>query len=227
MLPGHDFVNNDADPADDNGHGTEVAGIAAARGDNQFGIAGVDWKASILPVKVLGADGSGTDANIAAGITWAADNGASVINLSLGGPGQSAVLQSAIDYALSKDAVVVAAAGNEASSQAQYPAAASGVVAVSATDWGGNLAWFSSYGHWVDLAAPGTSLMTTGGDSIYARVSGSSFAAPLVAGVAALVRSVHPTWTQAEVVCDLAHSAHDLGSPGIDSQFGYGEVDAA
>src|SRR5205823_15048136 len=189
VLPGYDFVDDSSDTSDRLGHGTFVAGVAAADTNNGIGIAGVAWNASILPVKVLDRSGGGTDAQIAAGITWAADNGASVINLSLGGPESSEVLRNAIEYALSKNVVVVAAAGNEASTIPQYPAAYPGVVAVSATDWAGDLTYFSSFGPWVTLAAPGFEITGTDRDGAYETDSGTSFAAPMVAAVAALVRA--------------------------------------
>ncbi len=225
VLTGYNFVDGSTDTRDLDGHGSFVAGIAAANTSNRVGMAGVAWRVSILPVKVLDDSGSGTDAEIASGITWAADNGASVINLSLGDAEQSEVLQSAIDYARSKDVVVVASAGNEGREQPQYPAAAAGVVAVAATDWGGELTNFSSYGPWVDLVAPGfevTGPSTTGYDT----ASGTSFSAPLVSGIAALVRAHNPGWTGEQIVADLERTARDLGSPGVDDEYGYGMVDA-
>src|SRR5207249_1118948 len=158
IAPGLDVVNGDSYPSDDNGHGTMVAGIAAAAGNNALGTAGVAWDATILPVKVLNAQGSGTDADVATGITWAADQGASVINLSLGGPSPSPVLEDAVDYARSKGALVVCAAGNAGWERPMYPAAYAGALAVTATNWSDDVAWFSNWGSWVDLAAPGMSI---------------------------------------------------------------------
>jgi subtilisin family serine protease len=229
LLPGWDFVRGDAVPDDEHGHGTMVAGVAAARTNNERGVAGVAWKGWILPVKVLDAGGSATDANIAAGITWAVDHGADVINISLGGPGASSVLQAAVDYATARDAVVVAAAGNDGNSVPHYPAAARGVIAVGATDSGGRLAYFSNFGDWVDVVAPGVSVMTTvkGPGEQYDRKSGTSFSSPLVAGVILLMRSADPGVTQATVVDRLRRSALDLGLPGFDSFFGSGLVNAS
>ena len=146
--PGRNFVAGNADAHDDSviGHGTLVAGIAAATTNNGIGIAGAAWNASVLPVKVLDSRGFGTDSQVAAGVVWAADHGADVINLSLGGPTSGEVLCDAIAYAQSQDALVVASAGNGANGRLNYPAACPGVVAVSATDANGDFASFSSFG---------------------------------------------------------------------------------
>jgi subtilisin family serine protease len=223
VLDGFDFANDDSDAADDEGHGTFVAGIAGGKRDNGRGVAGVS-QARILPVKVLDSSGAGTDADIAAGITWSADHGADVINLSLGGPGRSAVLEQAISYALDAGSLVVAASGNSASDVPIYPAAIPDVVAVSATDWAGNFAWFSSFGSWVDLAAPGMEMISTypGG---YAQGSGTSFAAPVVAGAAAMFRNKVPTASVGETRAALLASARDVGPVGIDPQYGVGLLD--
>ncbi len=229
ILSGWDVVNRDGDPSDDYGHGTEVAGVLAAAHDGQ-GIAGAAPGASILPVKVLDAQGRGTDADVATGITWAADHGARVINLSLGGPGDSQVLREAVAYALSKDAVVVASAGNDEGTTPNYPAAIPGAVAVAATDWEGDATFFTSYGDWVDVAAPGWDLWTTarasGPKASYASFSGTSASAPLVAGAAALVRAQNPGWTQKQVVDRILGTALDVGPRGRDPYHGAGLVDA-
>ncbi len=179
---------------DDFGHGTLVAGIIAANLGNKRGIAGIAPQAQIMPVKVLDASGGGTDAEIASGITWAADHGAKVINLSLGGPGNSDVLCAAVDTALADDAVVVAAAGNDAGETVGYPAACPGVIAVSATNDTGALTSFSSFGWRVDVAAPGFDITSTASrrrrpPTRTTTESGTSLSAPIVAGVAALVRA--------------------------------------
>ncbi|MEN3342249.1 MAG: hypothetical protein V7644_1653 [Actinomycetota bacterium] len=230
LAAGKDVVNGDADASDDAGHGTMVAGIAAAAADNGVGVAGAAWAATILPVKVLGADGSGTDADVATGITWAADNGARIVNLSLGGPGDSAVLRQAVAYAQSRDVLVVAAAGNSGAHEPMYPAAYPGVVAVTATDWSGNVASFSSWGPWVDVAAPGIDITSTypaaGAAANYATGSGTSFAAPLVAGVAHLLRSANQGWTADQTASRLRASARDVGPRGVDDAYGFGLLDA-
>jgi subtilisin family serine protease len=229
LKPGYDFVNDDDDPQDDNGHGTFVAGAAAAITNNSEGVAGAAWRGGIIPVKVLDSLGLGTDADIAAGITWAADHAAEVINLSLGGPDTSQVLEDAVSYALSQDVVVVASAGNDGTSLPIYPAAYEGVMAVSATDRSGTFAYFSNYGWWVDISAPGMLITSTYwylGDHIYATGHGTSFAAPLVSGAALLVRYKNPAWTQADVVDEFLTRSQDRGPAGIDPFYGRGWLDA-
>ncbi|MGH9000346.1 MAG: S8 family serine peptidase, partial [Acidimicrobiia bacterium] len=226
LVPGWDVVDDDSRPDDDHGHGTMVAGVAAARTGNGRGVAGVAWRGSIMPVKVMSSEGFATDADVAEGIVWATDHGADVINLSLAAPGSSTALQSAVDYALAGDVVVVAAAGNDASSVPNWPAAARGVIAVGAVDRSGARAAFSSFGSWVDLVAPGVELATTandGGES-YALADGTSFASPLVAGVALLVRAYDPGAGPAAVADRLVRSATDRGAPGPDPYSGAGVV---
>jgi subtilisin family serine protease len=229
LLPGFDVVNNDNVPADDEGHGTWVAGVAAARTNNERGVAGVTWRGWIMPVKVLDASGSATDSNIIYGIKWAVDHGADVINLSLGGPDPSPALCAGIDYATSRDVVVVAAAGNDGDSAPHYPAACTGVIAVGATDSANRRTPWSNYGDWVDLMAPGVDITTTanGTTEKYASVSGTSFSSPLVAGVAVLLRAADPSASQATIADRLRRSALDLGPPGFDINYGYGLVSAS
>ncbi|HEV7534658.1 MAG TPA: S8 family peptidase, partial [Acidimicrobiia bacterium] len=238
LVPGYDFVNNDSSPDDDFSHGTMVAGIAAAITNNGQGVAGGAWRGRIMPVKVLDSSGSANDDNIAAGITYAVDHGASVINLSLGGPGASTTLQTAVDYATHHNVVVVAAAGNDgtkgvtAATTPHYPAACDGVISVGATDAVGNHAAFSSYGSWVDVVAPGEAtasagITTTTWKSGYATGSGTSFSSPLVAAVAFLMRSADPNADEATITLRLIATADDLGAPGLDSVYGSGMVDAA
>jgi type VII secretion-associated serine protease mycosin len=236
VLPGKDFVNNDSDAADDNGHGTAVAGVAAAATNNGLGIAGVTWTTKVLPVKVLDSSGAGSDSAIASGITWAADNGASIINLSLGAGYDGAVLRSAVQYALAKGVVVVAAAGNNADAGPVYPAAYPGVLAVSATDESGTFASFSNIGSYVGVAAPGVNVMapvSTAASVIpitrdrYTPMSGTSFSAALVSGVASLVKAQHPDWSPAQIVDRVETTARDVGPYGVDPYYGHGLVDAA
>jgi type VII secretion-associated serine protease mycosin len=231
LVTGRDVVNRDADPSDDNGHGTAVAGVVGAVTGNGTGVAGVAWNAKIMPVKVLRADGTGFDGDIAAGITWAADHGADIINLSLGGFGSSTALDQAIDYALARDVLVVAAAGNEAAGVPSYPAAIPGVLAVAATDAQGQFAWFSNHGPWITLAAPGIGIVSTalaaGPTPAIASATGTSFSSPIVAGVAALVRERHPAWRWDKVAYELVRTARDSGPAGVDDAYGFGIVDAA
>lgn len=227
VLPGYDFANSDSDPSDDNGHGTAVAGTAAASGNDGIGVAGVAWGVSILPVKVLNSAGSGYYSAIANGITYAADNGARVINLSLGGTSSSLTLQNAVSYAVGKGCVVVAAAGNNGNNATVYPAAYANVLAVSALNAADTLPTWSSYGSFVDLCAPGENITTTYSGSGYATVSGTSFSSPTVAGVAALALSVNPALSNTKVASLLTSTADDLGATGYDIYFGAGRVNAA
>lgn len=230
-VPGYDFINNDADARDDNGHGTRMAGIVAAQAFNGLGIAGTAPGCTLLPVKVLGADGTGPYSAIASGITYAADHGARVINLSLAGTAAADVLQSAVNYATARGAVVVAAAGNFGTGDPVYPAAYLNAVAVSATDANDVVASFSSWGSWVSLAAPGTNILTTnwsaGGTLPYASSSGTSPATAFVSGALALLFSAHPDLTNTGAVSSLTSAAHDIGPAGWDPQSGWGRVDVA
>ncbi|MEO8609122.1 MAG: S8 family serine peptidase [Chloroflexota bacterium] len=186
ILPGYDFVQNDATPQDEFGHGCEVSGIIAANMSNGIGIAGVAPNARIMPLRVLDASGSGYYSNVAAAITYAADNGAQIINLSLGGTVPSTTLQNAVDYAVSKGVMVVAAAGNSYGGAVMYPAAYPNVVAVASVDTNLQISNFSAVGPEVDLRAPGRDIMSTSLDGSYIASNGTSFAAPQVAGIAAL-----------------------------------------
>ncbi|MDC7123600.1 S8 family serine peptidase [Cellulomonas fimi] len=231
VLPGVDLVDDDDDPSDPAGHGTLVAGIVAARADNGVGLAGAAPDATILPVRVLDADGFGTDSVVAEGIAWAVAHGADVVNLSLGGPETSPVLASAINAAVDAGVVVVAASGNEGTEVAQYPAAYAptidGLLSVGAVDRWGALAGWSSWGDTVTVTAPGEMVAGpgTGGDYVYG--SGTSFAAPMVSGVAALLAAHTPTLTPAQVEQRLVTTARDAGQRGRDAYYGAGIVDAA
>jgi thermitase len=227
-VNGWDWVNNDNVPQDDIGHGTHVAGIAAAATNNGTGVAGVCPNCRVMALKVLDAGGSGTYSNIAAGIIYAADKGAKVINLSLGGYADSQLLRDAVAYA-SQYAVVVAAAGNDNKQDRFYPAAYDDyVVAVAATDNNDQKAAFSNYGDWVDIAAPGVSVWSTLYDDTYAAWSGSSMAAPFVSGVAGLVRSKNPSWSAGAARGQLLHTADGIDSlnPGYEGKLGAGRVNA-
>jgi thermitase len=177
------------------GHGTHVAGIAAAMTNNTKGVAGLGYNATLMNVKVLGDDGSGYYSWIANCIVWSADNGAKVINMSLGGPSKSKTLEDAVNYAWRKGVVVVAAAGNSGNSSPTYPAYYTNAIAVAATDGNDQKASWSSFGRWVDVAAPGASIYSTfpshpytlNKGLNYGYASGTSMATPHVAGLAALL----------------------------------------
>jgi thermitase len=232
---GWDFVNGDNRPQDDNGHGTHVAGIAAAASNNGVGIAGIAWGARIMPLKVLDSNGSGSESNVAAAMTWAADHGAKVINLSLGG-GPSSVMEDAVNYAYSSGVTVVAAAGNDGAlgGGVLYPAAYDHAIAVASTDASNNRSSFSSYGPEVDLAAPGSGIYSTVptgscefcNPSGYNTLSGTSMATPHVAGVAALLASLPQFDSPDKIRNGMEATALDLGDPGWDQFYGFGLVQA-
>ncbi|RAS72747.1 S8 family peptidase [Priestia endophytica] len=187
LLPGYNFVNGNSNVTDVNGHGTHVAGIAAASINNNLGIAGIAPAARILPVKALADNGSGISTNIANGIVYAANQGAQVINLSLGTTQDSLTIRNAIDYAVNRGFVVVAAAGNNGANLLTYPAVYQNVLSVASTDENDQRSSFSNYGTWVDVAAPGSNILSTYPNSYYSYLSGTSMACPHVAGLAALL----------------------------------------
>lgn len=241
IVAGYDFVDDDSDPTDPSDtsagaheHGTFVATVAAAR-SNAVGAVGACPGCSIMPIRVLDADGEGSDVNIAQGIEWAVAHGADVINLSLGGPNPSTIVSAAIDDARAQDVVVVAAAGNleegqsgDAATVPFYPAAYTGVLAVAATCSpsahaldsnpceglaDGAIAPFSHRGDsWVDLAAPGVNVATGTGGTVYFR--GTSAASPLVSGAVALLRAAHPGWSEEQVRDALVGTAAPVEPPG-------------
>jgi subtilisin len=226
---GYDFVNDDADPMDDNGHGTMVAGIIAAE-DNGSGVVGVAPQARLYALKVLNAGGSGWLGDVIAGVDWARANGVQVVNMSLGSSSASYGLQMAIANAYDAGLVLVAAAGNSGNcygrnDSVQYPARYSQVIAVAATNSGDVRPCFSSTGSTVEIAAPGVSTTSTYRGGGYASGSGTSFASPHVAGTAALVIAGGTTSNTA-VRQRLQTTADDLGATGRDNLYGYGLVDA-
>jgi thermitase len=222
---GYDWVNNDPHPMDDNGHGTHVAGTIAAAINNGIGIAGLA-NVRIMAEKVLDQNGSGTASDVAQGIIHAVESGAKIINLSLGASFNSEVMYEAVKYAFDHGVLVVAAAGNDASSVKQYPAGYDEVVAVSATSMQDSLASFSNHGDWIDVAAPGVNIYSTINNNSYAYMSGTSMASPHVAGVAALIWSRFPNMTRDHVWAQLQYTADDLGTPGFDVYYGFGRVNA-
>jgi subtilisin family serine protease len=234
-VRGWDFVGHDAnnpvqdnDPYDGNFHGTHVAGIIAATGDNNLGVVGVAWKAKIMIVKALDDNGSGYDSDLAKAIIYAADNGADVINASWGGGGSSQTVIDAINYAHSLGVVFVAAAGNSSTDAKDFfPANVPNAIAVSSLDPYDNLSYFSNFGDKIDVSAPGEDILSLqAGTTGYIRESGTSMAAPHVSGVAALIIALHPTYSNEQVRQALRISATDLGPTGKDDSFGYGRVSA-
>ncbi|PWH11896.1 MAG: hypothetical protein DDG60_15685 [Anaerolineae bacterium] len=227
ILAGYDFVNGDTDPQDDNGHGTHVAGIAAAMSNNGVGVAGVSWNARILPVKVLNASNTGTYSNVAAGIIWATDQGAQIINLSLGGISPSLTLENAVNYAASQGVLLVAAAGNTGGALL-YPARYAAVIAVANTNAANLRVPSSAFGPELDLSAPGASIYSLSLGGGYTTLSGTSMSAPHVSGALALLLSM-PGIGPGQARVYLENSALDLDAPGWDVFTGYGliQLDAA
>jgi subtilisin family serine protease len=209
---------------DDNGHGTHVAGTIAGIANNARGIAGVAFNSPLSICKALsGPLGQGTAADVASCITWLADRGARVISMSLGG-GATTTLQNAVLYAAQRDAVLVAAAGNDGDSTLNYPAAYDEVVSVAATDSRDLRASFSNENADVEIAAPGVAVLSTYNNGGYRALSGTSMATPHVAGVTAVIRTRNPTFTAAQARSKLDASVDDEGAAGRDTAYGFGRV---
>ncbi|MDP2662347.1 MAG: S8 family peptidase [Dehalococcoidia bacterium] len=240
ILPGLNSLNPSDPPQDDNGHGSHVAGIAAAVSNNNTGIAGISWGAKILPVKVLDSFGIGTVESLALGIIWAADQGAQVMNISSGSLGLSQTLKAAVDYAHDvKGALIASSVGNDGGfggfNPPYYPSAFPNVMGVAATDSEDRRAQFSERGAFVVVAAPGVTIASSvltgrgasslGGD--YGYMSGTSMSSPHVAGLAALVWSANRSLTNDQVATLIEMNALDLGPTGKDDFFGYGRIDAS
>ena len=234
FVRGYDFVNDRVSANDDNGHGTHVAGTIAQSTNNGYGVAGIAYEAKVMPLKVLAAGGGGTIADIAEAIKFAADRDVDVINMSLGGAGESHLMKEAIDYAYNKGVVIIAAAGNENRNAASYPARYPHVISVAATDAAGEKAPYSNYGAGVDISAPGGSetakiiqntIDPSTGESTFVGFQGTSMAAPHVAGVAALVKASGVS--EPEQVLDvLKRSARRVQEDPL-NHFGAGHLNAA
>jgi len=221
VIKGKDVADNDDDPMDMGSHGTHVAGIVGAQTNNGKGVAGIAWDSSILAVKIYKDTGGGaTHAVLAAGIKYAADQGAKVINYSNSGT-DSSTKHDAVKYATNKGALFVCAAGNAGSTTKEYPGAYAESFTVGNTGQTDNRAGTSNYGNWVNIAAPGSSILSTVPGNKYDYKSGTSMAAPHVAGAAAVVWAEHPSWTAAQVRERLERTAKPL--PGL--QLGAGRID--
>lgn len=247
FVAGYDFINNDSHPNDDEGHGTHVCGTIAQTTNNNTGVAGIAYNCSIMPVKILDSNGSGTATALANGLYWAADNGADVINMSLGWPpgyDPGITVQNAIAYAYNHGVTLVAATGNDSENTVSYPAAYDDyVIAVGATRYDEQVAYYSNTGSSIDVTAPGGDVnvdqngdgyndgvlqMTFGNtptDFGYYFYQGTSMATPHVAGVAALLVS-NGTVGPDNVRAALENTAEDKGASGWDSEYGHGIIDA-
>ncbi len=231
MVPGWDAVDNDNDPSPCGGnngfHGSHVSGIVGAESNNNIGIASIGYNVSIMPVKIgdcnTGSLTSGYD-----GIIWAADNDADVINMSWGGGGSSNYGQNVCNYAWNLGSILVAAAGNDGTSQQFYPAAYNNVISVASTTSGDSKSSFSQYGSWVDISAPGSSILSTNEGSSYQVTQGTSMASPLVAGLVGLMISHAPSAPQQEVVNCLLNTADNIDASNSNyiGQLGAGRINA-
>ncbi len=241
FVAGYNFIRNNTNTDDDNQHGSHVAGTVAQSTNNGVGVAGVAYNATIMPVKVLDRRGNGNMAIAADAIVWAVDNGADIINMSLGGTGTLTALGDAIDYAYDNDVLIVCAAGNDATDAAHYPSFYPKTISVSATSSLDTLASYSNYGSTIDISAPGGDTGDNNGDGYddmvlqntfvrkdegYYFFPGTSMAAPHVAGVAALIKAYKPSLTAVQIRTILETSSEDLGPAGWDQSFGHGLVDA-
>jgi len=242
LVPGYDFVDNDASPRDTNGHGTFVAGIAAAQTNNGLGVAGMSWGARIMPLRVLNSNGSGTTADIIEAVNWAVAHGADIINMSFGNYQYSAIFEEALASAHKAGVLLVAAAGNDGIHAPTYPVSYPHVLGVGATDRNGKRAAYSNVSVNVDVMAPGgtgsgcqdpdgiystfptyTVALSANCPKDYAYMKGTSFAAPAVAGLAAILRGLSPELGPAEVSQVITSTAVSMGGPFL---YGYGRVDA-
>ena len=237
IVQGFNFISNNYDATDDQGHGTSCAGIAAAKGNNLSGIAGVCWDCLIMPVKVLDSGGYGDDTGIANGIQWAADNGASVISMSLGGGGYVSYTESVINYATENGTVVLSASGNDNASSVSYPSGYENSISVGAlspcnerkspSSCDGENFWGSNYGVGLDFLSPGVRIHTTTMSGGYTSTfNGTSSACPHAAGIAGLIKSESDNISAYDVRLIMQQSADDLGGLGFDTQTGYGRVNA-
>jgi subtilisin family serine protease len=223
VLNGYDFVNRDDDPTDDNGHGTFVAGIIAANSNN-IGIKGLYEFAQIIPVKVIDENGFGTYEDTASGIIYAVDNGAKIINLSIGGYGYSLLLQDAIDYAFEKGCIIVAAGGNDGVEQKIYPAAYPNVIGVAALNSDGQVWSSSNSGRHIDVSAPGENILSTGLDGNYIYASGTSGSAAIVSALAAMLVSEKPDLSSFFIERLIIQSSEAIEE--IDKKFRNGKINA-
>ena len=237
MVQGFNFISNNYNATDDQGHGTSCAGIAAAKGNNSSGIAGVCWDCLIMPVKVLDSGGYGDDTGIANGIQWASDNGADVISMSLGGGGYVSYTESTINYATENGTVVISASGNDNAGSVSYPSGYQNSISVGSlspcnerknpSSCDGENFWGSNYGSQLDFLAPGVRIHTTTMDGGYTSTfNGTSSACPHAAGIAGLIKSESNNISAYDVRLIMQQSSDDIGGPGFDTQTGYGRLNA-
>ncbi|WP_067730226.1 S8 family serine peptidase [Oceanobacillus damuensis] len=225
VLSGYDFVNEDADASDDNGHGTHVAGIIASNNDKN-GIVGIDLNAKILPIKVADENGIVSLSAAVSGIYYAIERGADVINMSFGGYQYSSVQEEAIWAASNNEIVLVASAGNDGIGSALYPASYAPVINVAASDKNDQPTYFSNYGEFIDITAPGENILSTNYLGGYNFGAGTSFSAPIVSALAGLLKAEHPNWNPNEIEWALQEGAENSGGTEWNNESGFGRVNA-
>ena len=229
---GWDFFASDNDPSDLDGHGTHVSGIAAAVTNNGKGVAGVSWNSKIMVVRVLNFRGMGFVDITADGVRYAADNGAKVINMSLGSYSFVDSMNEAVQYAYNKGCVLVAAAGNDGDPTVEYPASYENVIGVGSIGPDNNRSSFSTYNESVDVCAPGGdggssnsgNILSTYKGNAYAYSYGTSMSTPFVSGLASLIFAQNSTWANSQVINKIVSSADDLGTAGWDPYYGSGKI---
>ncbi len=224
LVSGFNTYDNSTNTADAYGHGTEVAGAAAAASNNNEGVSSIGGLSSIMPIRVTDATGRATSASIANGLVWGADHGARVLNVSFNGVAGNATIRTGAEYAQNHGALVVAASGNcgcvDPTTENPF------ILSVSATDETDSVAYFSSTGPYVDLSAPGSNILTTAVGGLYFMESGTSLASPVVAGVAALMLAANPSLSPTDIAQLLEITALDVGGNGYDIGYGFGRVNA-
>lgn len=223
LVPGYNFRSRNTDTRDHHGHGTKVAGIAALASDPGCAT-DLNGRIMLMPLVIASGRGEAKPRILAEAIRYAADKGARIINVSYGGIADRKELQEAVDYAWEKGSIIFAAAGNDYHGHPAFPAACSNVVAVTGIGLNSSRASFANYGDWIDLAADSTLVPTTTMGGGYAAVNGTSFAAPVAAGLGALLLLVNPDLSNTQLVEILTRYAEDLGDPGFDSNYGFGRI---
>ncbi len=223
VLPGYNILDNNATAMDDNGHGTNVAGIIAANSNNKIGISGITNNVKLLPIKILDGAGKSDSFYVGQGIRYAADHGANIIVIASGELVYTPFIAEAVDYAYENNVLIVAAAGNK-SLEINYPAALPNVIAVGAVDRNDKHIDYSNFGQQLDVVAPGEAIYTTHLDNSYVAVSGTSFVAPQVAALAAVLMQKYPELTLKEISDLIRFSADDVGDYGWDEKTGYGRI---
>jgi hypothetical protein len=226
LVPGWSFLTGTSNTSDTMGHGTATAGTVGAATNNSAGVASIAWQNPIMPLVVVDSTGYASYSSIASAITYAADHGARIVNISIAGSSASSTLQSAVTYAWGKGTVVFASAGNYSTSTPSYPAACEYALAISSTNSLDQLSSFSNYGNWISLAAPGEYIWTTSQGGGYDAWSGTSFSSPVAAAVGALALSLNPSLSASALVSLLEQNTDDIGAPGFDTSFGWGRVNA-